>query len=288
MRSLTDILGHVFGWRFSSVFGVAWWFAGVGAMIGDKYVAALIFYAIGGLWLFGWWLVEHPSPRRREAQQQWTRNQKKQIQKRWFGAMAPIAITAIMCMWTLHLKTENELRQHDGTLYAGSEPSPPNPCAVPDGFLTIFIGTNASFTSSFPHTVLQINQEKILAINKGKDGKLYGMFRIFDDRGEILARMPSSPENNSTYWVRPDSRMYRKDLSSLTVYDRRDVEVLDIDFLNSSSVSVRGIFREPSDPKSKVVITKTELITPSGSRWGNCVGNNGGPDTGADIFIGTH
>jgi hypothetical protein len=127
-----------FHWRYSSVFGAGLWFAGVGAMVGDKYTVAIVFYVLGLLWLVGWWLVEHPGPNHRKGQTQWTSKQIEQIRIRWLGALVPIAITAFMLFLTLHLKVENELKQHAGPLHAGHKPTPPNTCPIQPGSLGIF------------------------------------------------------------------------------------------------------------------------------------------------------
>jgi hypothetical protein len=69
-------------WKFASVFGVALWFAGIGAMLSDKYIWAFIFYVVGAVWLLGWWLSEHPGPK-------------------VAGIVIIVAITAIMCAATV-------------------------------------------------------------------------------------------------------------------------------------------------------------------------------------------
>ena len=77
--------------KYGFVFGMAWWFAGVGAMSSDKYLFAFIFYVIGGVLLLGWWLTENPTPRKKNKQNQWTKKQKKQSRRRWLGALERVS-----------------------------------------------------------------------------------------------------------------------------------------------------------------------------------------------------
>jgi hypothetical protein len=130
-----------------------------------------------------------------------------------------------------------------------------------------------------------MNGEDLLIIDKDQRNDLFALFRVFDDKGEIIARAPENPDNSSSYWVRPDSRIYRKDRSSLTIFDRRDEEVLDVDFLNEHAIKIRGTFREPSDPASRLSIMEDRIITPLGNTFsGQCSANLGQPD----VFIRTH
>src|SRR5271166_3060550 len=167
--------------KYGFVFGMAWWFAGVGAMSSDKYLFAFIFYVIGGVLLLGWWLTENPTPRKKNKQNQWTKKQKKQSRRRWLGALVAVAITAGMCAWTQQIKIDHELKQYAGPLYAGWKPTPPDPCGnVSGNSLAIFMGKNASHANKFPHTVLQMNEDKLLVLNRDNNGHLFVLFRILD------------------------------------------------------------------------------------------------------------
>jgi hypothetical protein len=255
----------LFHWKFASVFGVGLWLGGLSLMGSDKYTAALIFFVLGGLWMWGWWFVEHPAPKMRKGQTSWRKDQKKQIRVRWFGALGPLVITAVMCGITLHLREQKMLRDYSGPLYPGSKPAPPVTCIVPPApnSLAVFLGGNVVTTKTFPYRVMRVNGEDLLIMRRRGNGLLLD-FRAFDDRGDIIAKMWQTQGDENHYWVRPDARMERNDSGSLSVFDHTDHLALNVSFLNPSTVKVTGIFRASRLPQEAVIITDKQIQTPDG------------------------
>lgn len=245
---LSEIAQRIFHWKYTSVIGVGIWMAGVAAMLSDKYSAAFIFYAIGGLWLLGWWLIEHPAPNRKKAGT-WTKKQNKRIYVRWGGAGTTIGITALMCLWTLNLQSAKKLEAYSGWLEPGDDPTPSNNCeggtAVRKGITLLFLGNhgNVHEVLGFPHTVLLINGMKAVVLSKSPDGLIAPIIDIRSPDGKIVVRMNDTEGfvvnlNNELQFKRPDH-------STLIVTDEYGREVLNAKYLNRQALKITGVLTIP-------------------------------------------
>ena len=100
-----------------------------------------------------------------------------------------------------------------------------------------------------PHTVIQMGQDQMLVIDRAPDGKslVVTVLRIFDDRGEIIARL-----HKDGFWVKNTSRSHRPNERTLIVYDHNDVEALYVELLNATTLSVRGVLRHIGLPPIEI------------------------------------
>jgi hypothetical protein len=153
--------------------------------------------------------------------------------------------------------TERELAAREGILYpdhfypsADMTRCPP----APIGHFAFYLAGGLATTNSFPFTAVQAGRTALLGFDRKGSGLLL-RFKVFDDRGDILA----SCESNK-YWVRQDARMDRSDPSRLIVYDHKDQPVLDLFFMNETAVAVTGVFRDPDSPSPAIIATKRALI----------------------------
>lgn len=155
-------------------------------------------------------------------------------------------------------------------LLPGSKPRPQLPprCDPPADAMVVLFGSNAAWGSQFPYTVLDMGGTKMLAVDKVADKAQLSIsvLRIFDDRGTIIARI-----DDDGFWVAPDVRRQKPNRSTLVVYDRGDQQALKVEFLNSNTLYVEGIFR---DRKGSVVqIIADRLILPRNNTVArNCFG----------------
>jgi hypothetical protein len=137
-----------------------------------------------------------------------------------------------------------------------SRPQLPPDCDPPDDAMVVLFGSNVAW-GSLPYTVLQMGSTSMLAVDKvlGKSQININVLRIFDDRGNIMARI-----DEDGFWVAPDVRRQKPNRSTLVVYDRADQQAVKVEFLNSKTLYVEGIFR---DRRGAVVqITPSQLILP--------------------------
>ncbi len=140
-----------------------------------------------------------------------------------------------------------------------SKPRPPLPpnCNPPADAMVVLFGSNAAWANRFPYTVLNIGGTAVLAVDRvpGKSQLNVNVLRIFDDRGNIMARI-----DGDGFWVAPDVRRQKPNPSTLVVYDRAGQQALKVEFLNSQTLYVEGIFRDRRGVM--VQITADKLILP--------------------------
>ena len=209
-------------------------------MIGDKYVAALVFYTIGGAWLVGWWLMEHPSPKMRQNQVRWKKRQTKQIQGRWLGALAAILMTMLMCLWTINLKNKHELLELHGLLVPAHDSNPPNSCDLSGDELGIYLENNFSVKADrFPLTVIRVAGKPTIVLDRDLAGQIVLSVDVRSTDGKIIARL-----NRNEFTVNQNNYLFMKryDPSSLSVTDQDGNEALYARYLNRKAFVLRGRF----------------------------------------------
>ena len=129
------------------------------------------------------------------------------------------------------------------------------------GLLKIFFGLNAAFTSRDSQPILKIDGQELLSISRTAAGISVDA-KIFDADGKIVAQI-----ENSEFFINQNAafRIKRPDSHSLIVYDNRAEKVLDIRYLNRSSVRVNGVFRYGKlDP---CIMTDTIMTDPHGGSF---------------------
>jgi hypothetical protein len=177
--------------------------------------------------------------------------------------------------------TSIDLTSNEGVLKPGASPKAklPDHCNPPDGALTVVYGTNVSWSTVFPHTIIEMGGLPMLVVDRDSNGFLkITTLRIFDDRDDIIARV-----DEEGFWVQNTIRRKRPNENTLIVYDHNDDQVLKLQYLNSSFLLIEGILRNKLTSPSFIVITQENMkIMPMNmTMTGNCFGNNR-----VDITIG--
>lgn len=132
------------------------------------------------------------------------------------------------------LQVNHELKSLRGLLMPANDPLPPSVCQnVPDNALLIYLGGFTSFTTAFPHTVIEIDKQPRLIIDKDKDGSIAVSVDIFGSDGKIIAEL-----NNNEFTINEHNyfKILRKDRSSLAIFDDRKNEVLSVRYLNPKAI----------------------------------------------------
>jgi hypothetical protein len=121
--------------------------------------------------------------------------------------------------------------------------------------LNVFFGGNlVSFTGQ-RCTIFSIAGNDVLWVEKSETGLLISA-RLFDSDKKIMAEIE---KNNVT--VNP-TNIFKRDIKkhTLVVVGQSDQEVLNVDFLNSHSVVINGIF--PWEGHGQVVVDKAKIAFP--------------------------
>lgn len=156
-------------------------------------------------------------------------------------------------------------------LYPDDLPFPflPNNQKIPDNAVIVYFGSNISWGTKFPLTILAFNKEPMIVVDrpKNKDALVITTLKIFDDRNNIIARIDEDGP-----WIDPSARKKRPNKSTLLVFDHNDKEVLNIKFINERAIQIEGIFRN-SEIQRPVIITNDYMQVNNGKVMGNVFAN---------------
>jgi hypothetical protein len=142
-----------------------------------------------------------------------------------------------------------------GLLEPGTAPDPPIPAqcpAVPESALRSYFGNDVAWASGDELSLITVRGTEILGIRRTRGG-LAITAKVFSADGKIVAQIV-----DNHFYVNPD-KFFRidRDAHSLVVYDRGEVKVLDIKYLNPHSIAVLGVFHVPGF--SPILISPNEL-----------------------------
>jgi hypothetical protein len=156
------------------------------------------------------------------------------------------------------LKGEHDARvleKNEGLLIPAHHKRPSTNCPIGDDDFAIYAGGGAVYGSYHLQTLLSIGGQPVITGEPLEDGSIrLKTLQLFDEDGDILVRI-----TDDKLWVHPLARRERPDFSTIIVYDKRDVEVLKLEFLNHNSIRINGVFRVPRRPP--VIISDASIIT---------------------------
>lgn len=165
------------------------------------------------------------------------------------------AIDVALLTYLYKVNLAIERKQRSAPLVAAALPPPVSSnCPIPKGALALYLGNITSVVTAFPHVIFRVRGDDVLVVNRDSTG-LFITFTVFDDRGNLVARL----ENNTFIASHPAARTERPSRSNLLVFDGQDTKVLDVQFLNPQAVRITGTLRYPRvDP---IVISEKYLGT---------------------------
>jgi hypothetical protein len=169
-----------------------------------------------------------------------------------------------------------------GSLQPGNEPTPTNACSpaqavmgFPHDALTFLVGDNAAMrTSSEKAVLLQIGECRVVSMEKiGNDVSVDAV--LYDTDGKLIATVTNGKidalEGENSHISR------NGDLTQLTVTNGQGVEIFHEQYLNRTTMRVRGVFGCPGHSlvavtDNKIMDAATGAATTTG---GNCIINWG-------------
>lgn len=156
-----------------------------------------------------------------------------------------------------------------GKLTPDKKPLPPNACTtVPPNAIALFLGNSVAYTSSFPHSVIEVGNEKLLTINK-KGTKIIISARFFSRDNRIVGEL-----KDNQFYINPNNyfRIEKPNEHSLIVYDQEGNQAINVEFLNPSAIKLLGRFYLP---KRSPIIIEEELLTLGSNKISKfCFGNS--------------
>lgn len=144
---------------------------------------------------------------------------------------------------------EKNLTKLQNVLIPADEPTPPNPCSThispAENGLFIMTGQTTSYVDRFPHTVISVDEQPRLTVNR-KDKNAQISLDVFGPDGKIIANL-----DDDGFTVRQGSffKFRRNDESSLRIVDEYNEEVLNVHYVNPHVIWLNAILRyQGSEP----------------------------------------
>jgi hypothetical protein len=148
----------------------------------------------------------------------------------------------IMCFFSVYQaiqgERKRELEKLDGPLTPANDLRPSSGCAS-DRQDLIILGRLEAASMEYPATVMKISDRSILTLNKGPYGLLVNL-EVWDDDGKIIVDIQGNifRINHFNYYEKK-----RPDLHTLIVYDQRKEMVLNVRYMNPSTIKITGKFK---------------------------------------------
>jgi len=197
----------------------------------------------------------------------------QKYKKRWYSFSLGIALLLFGGICLMFIPLAINLNSKHGVLLPGNDPSPKNPCGtIPAGALALFYGSSASYSTSFPYTVLEVKGKPKIHLTKNADGGIAITMDVFDKEEDIIAEI-----KNNEFTVNPQKTFdIKSDTSHLAVtLVRRKQEVFSITYLNSNAIKIRVVLHYPGT-ENPVIITDDVVFLGKAQINENCIHNNGG------------
>ncbi|MFZ5876076.1 MAG: hypothetical protein ACOYXU_06655 [Nitrospirota bacterium] len=184
------------------------------------FIVAYIVFCIAFAWsLIGWSQSDSLREKRpHKGENDLTFKAEQRIFRTWqFGVSGLIFLLFMGSLYTTYRLDESvELDQPFGRLYPANDPLP-DQCsgAIDEGSLAMFLGNIVSITHTFPHTVLEVDKESIITLDRASDGSLLVSFVLRGPDNRVIVQF-----ENGEFLVGKDVlKKHRSDRHSLEVTD---------------------------------------------------------------------
>ena len=152
--------------------------------------------------------------------------------------------------------------QTSGFLLPGTKQLPEGLAQIPEGAIAIFLGNSLAYTTSFPHTVIEVGGIPALIIDKSEAG-IAIFAKLFSEDGRIIAEL-----KDNQFYVNPNNyfRIERPNDHALIVYDQSGQQALNVEFLNPFAIKLLGKFYFPGRPP---ILIEEEWMSYGGIKMSN-------------------
>ena len=161
-----------------------------------------------------------------------------------------------------------------GLLIPANDPTPQSKCFVemkdritPDALL-LFFGNSLAYTRKAKIVAIKVAGRDLISIRKTSEG-IGISAQVFSADGRIVAEL-----EDNVFHVNPNNyfKIKRADKSTLIVYDQQNNHVINVRYLNPSTIKILGIFHSPN--RAPVVIEEEKQTIPgAGTFVEGCFGD---------------
>jgi hypothetical protein len=248
LRHVWKVLGHpgVFGVSMPVLLGV-----GLAMTYGGDFALGICVLILAALWSASFWLdssllkkknPRRPRPRISDYEKATSVFRRKVIGYRCWqasGVFTVLCLLGISIVFIYAKRTEKELASLSGYLVPADELTPDTSLACPSSqspdAVKVFFDGAVSAVSKFPHVIFSAEGEPRLVINRQPDGSIGLDAEVVSSDGRVIAEI-----RNNEFIVNPNNYLQkeRNNRSTLTVRDQYGKTVLDVKYLNRSSIVI--------------------------------------------------
>jgi len=223
-----------------------------------KYFAlADLFFAAASLWSITFWQLHGFLVRKRNAlNERKVRKNPDLLRKKRFsywawrwGISGLLTLVTLACLFGVHAVQERyELESLQGWLIPANDPDPsPDICSgpfTPKRALRIHLGKFELFAGVFPYTVLAVNQQKAIVLNRDEHGRIAISMEIRDKDGKVVVLFENGhfAVNENNFLKKGNER---PDRNTLVVHDQWNHEVLNAHYRNASYLDISALLQYP-------------------------------------------
>jgi hypothetical protein len=253
----TPQLRKFFHWSIGQFFVGLFLPTGIGFALANHFILAYSFLSAFGLWLILLWLFsDFLAHKRAVLSERRIRKHPAMLQKEksnyrvWQWSISGLlAIISLACLFWVHMVQEqHELESLQGWLLPANDPDPqPDICSgpfTPHQVLKIHLGKFEVFASVFPYTVLAVNKQKAIIINRDENGRIAVSMEIRDKDSKIVVLFENGhfTVNENNFLKRGTER---PDRSTLIVHDQWNNEVLNARYRNKNYLDISALLQYP-------------------------------------------
>jgi hypothetical protein len=284
----------ILSWKISAAIAPLAWLFAYAALISERSDTAKFLFIASGIWTIAHYLLSDSivhsannlEKAKKEAEKDISRLRKGLAftQARFWHYGRPILVIACgVVATTLGLNLVHsaertlELSRLQGRLYPANEPTPENPCrdSMKHDDLVVLLGADAVVADKFPVSILTVEGQDRLALDRAADGSVALSLDILEEDGGVLIKIahgefviPQSPRHKQ-----------RKDRNTLQVTDPSRTQLLIMRFINEQTILIDAVLRYPG-VEAPIIFSGTDSASPrmrssEFQKRGSCYRNTG-------------
>jgi len=222
--------------------------AALATALASQFYFAYFFLFVTTFYSIGCWLTSDTLARKRQSkpvlygpdEERLPSAVKTPLLWRLVPTAAMLVLFGFFGLWIRGLQIDKELESLSGWLYpAGEHVDVPCPLAYPDD-LVLVCGTNSYFADKFPHTVIAINCDNVLSVDRDVNGRVGITLTILDKDGKVVVDLDHGQFTvNRNNYFKIDRQRSR---STLSVVDQYKQEVLYLHLASKNVLQFRALF----------------------------------------------
>ena len=253
---LWSAVRRVFHWRISQALILLCFATGVGTALAERFALAYFFFVLFGIWsVLCWFASDLLAKKKSELEKLEKKTHKISTKPKkiaeykkahrtyllYFKIGVPVMLIGLMaaCLAEVQsIQREYELSLPNGWLIPANDELPQSDCSPAANELALYMGTNASVSGKFPHTLIQYRGKDVLSIDRNDKNQIAVTVEVRGVDDKLIATIDKNNFNltqNALQTHKP-----RPDRNTFVVYDEYGNQALNVRYLNPRAIRISG------------------------------------------------